>query len=146
MALKENYKDDVFTGKRKYNLINNDDGTISLDDVTEYSQEGDSFGAKDINDITNTINKSLSVTEITLTTTWSGDDTSGYSQTVSVPGITENDRPDIYVKLTEGDKSGNDQKNEEFNKLSDSWTHTDSIVFYASEKTTIELTLIVKGR
>lgn len=86
------------------------------------------------------------ILEITLSTTWIGDDTSGYSQTVSVPGITENDSPDIYVKLVEGDKEGNEQKSEEFNKLSDSWTHADSIVFYANEKTTIELTLIVKGR
>lgn len=58
MALKTNYKDDVFSGRRKYRMINNADGTVSFEDVTEYSQVGDTFGAADINatnsDIENT--------------------------------------------------------------------------------------------
>lgn len=60
MSLKENYKDDILdtsqNTKRKYDMIENPDGTISLDDVTEYLQEGDSFGADDINGINHTIN------------------------------------------------------------------------------------------
>ena len=51
--LKTNYKDDVLdtskNTKRKYNTIQNSDGTISLEDVTEYTQKGDDFGAADIN-------------------------------------------------------------------------------------------------
>lgn len=51
--LKTNYKDDVLNTskntKRKYNTIQNSDGTISLEDVTEYMQNGDDFGAADIN-------------------------------------------------------------------------------------------------
>lgn len=43
--LPTNYKDDVLTTsmgkKRRYNLIQNDDGTISLEDATEYTQVGD---------------------------------------------------------------------------------------------------------
>lgn len=49
MALKTNYQNDVFSGKRKYNLINNSDGTVSLDDVTVYNKVGDIFNADDIN-------------------------------------------------------------------------------------------------
>ena len=49
MALKTNYKDDVFSGRRKYRMINNADGTVSFEDVTEYSQVGYTFGAADIN-------------------------------------------------------------------------------------------------
>lgn len=49
LALKANYKNDIFTGNRKYNLINNADETISLEDVTDYVEEGDSFGAGDMN-------------------------------------------------------------------------------------------------
>lgn len=41
MALKTNYQNDVSPGKRKYNLINNSDGTVSLDDVTVYNKVGD---------------------------------------------------------------------------------------------------------
>ena len=52
--LKTNYVDDVLdTTKnqlRKYQQIQNDDGTVSFVDVTEYTQVGTSFGAKDIND------------------------------------------------------------------------------------------------
>lgn len=58
--LKTNYVDDVLdTTKnqlRKYRQIQNDDGTVSFVDVTEYTQVGTSFGAKDINDTNAAIN------------------------------------------------------------------------------------------
>jgi hypothetical protein len=58
--LKTNYVDDVLdTTKnqlRKYQQIQNDDGTVSFVDVTEYAQVGTSFGAKDINDTNASIN------------------------------------------------------------------------------------------
>lgn len=58
--LKTNYVDDVLdTNKnqlRKYRQIQNDDGTVSFVDVTEYTQVGTSFGAKDINDTNAAIN------------------------------------------------------------------------------------------
>lgn len=51
--LKTNYKDDVLdtskNEKRKFRMIQNDDGTVSFDDATEYTQQGDAFGAADIN-------------------------------------------------------------------------------------------------
>jgi len=60
MALKENYKDDILdvsvNTKRKYRMTENADGTISLDDETVYTQEGDSFGSGDINAITHAVN------------------------------------------------------------------------------------------
>ena len=55
-TLKTNYKDDVFSGKRKYTQINNGDGTISFNDVTTYTQVGDSYGASEINEQNDTIN------------------------------------------------------------------------------------------
>lgn len=57
MSLKTDYKDAVFQEKRKYQMIQNDDGTVSFEDVTSYTQEGDSFGAKDINDTNTETNK-----------------------------------------------------------------------------------------
>lgn len=58
--LKTNYVDDVLdTTKnqlRKYQQIQNDDGTVSFVDVTEYKQVGTSFGAKDFNDTNAAIN------------------------------------------------------------------------------------------
>lgn len=60
MSLKNDYKDAVLNAdtntKRKYQMIDNGDNTISLVDVTDYTQVGDDFGAQDINEITGEIN------------------------------------------------------------------------------------------
>ena len=56
MSLKTDYKDDVFTGNRKYTQTENSDGTVSFEDSTEYSQQGDNFAAEDLNAITTAIN------------------------------------------------------------------------------------------
>ena len=56
MALKEDYKDAVFAGLRKYKMLDNGDGTVSPVDMTEYEAAGDKFGAKDVNAITKTVN------------------------------------------------------------------------------------------
>lgn len=65
MALKEDYLDDILdtsvNEKRKYRMINNADGTISLEDVTEYLQNGDNFGASDINITNKTVNELIAM-------------------------------------------------------------------------------------
>lgn len=59
--LKTNYVDDVLDSSknqlRKYQQTQNDDGTVSFVDVTEYSTTGTSFGAKDINDTNAAVNE-----------------------------------------------------------------------------------------
>ena len=61
--LPTNFKDDVLTsqmvGKRRYNLIQNEDGTISLEDVTNYSQIGSNFGAAQMNATNLAVNESF---------------------------------------------------------------------------------------
>ena len=59
MGLSTNFKDDVISdgGLRKYNMIQNSDGTVSFEDVTEYSQVGSSFGAKEVNEERTAINE-----------------------------------------------------------------------------------------
>lgn len=64
MALKTNYKDDVYSGNRKYNMINNSDGTVSFEDVTSYSKVGDTFGAGDINATNAAINNRPTTQEV----------------------------------------------------------------------------------
>lgn len=58
--LKTNYKDDVLdtskNEKRKFRMIQNEDGTVSFEDVTEYTQIGDTFGAADVNKANEEIN------------------------------------------------------------------------------------------
>lgn len=70
MSLKENYVDDILNTskntKRKYNMITNADGTVSFEDVTEYSQNGDNFGSADVNAITKAINELKSGGSVTI--------------------------------------------------------------------------------
>lgn len=55
------FVDDVLntdlSDKRRYNLINNPDGTISLEDVTTYRVIGSDFGAEQVNQTNETINE-----------------------------------------------------------------------------------------
>ena len=55
--LRTDYQDDVFEGRRKYTMVNNQDGTVSLIDATVYSVEGDNYGASEINEQNDVINK-----------------------------------------------------------------------------------------
>lgn len=71
MVLKTNYVDDQLdtsvNTKRKYNMTQNADGTISLDDVTEYITHGDKFGSSDINNtnfLLNAITENGAITEV----------------------------------------------------------------------------------
>lgn len=61
MSLRTDYKDDILdtsvNEKRKYNLITNSDGTVSFEDVTEYSQVGDLFGGADISRTNEEVNR-----------------------------------------------------------------------------------------
>lgn len=55
MALKTDYKADVFEGNRKYQINTDAQGKSEILDVTEYAQEGDIFGPEDINAITQAV-------------------------------------------------------------------------------------------
>lgn len=58
--LPTDFKDDVLAssmgGKRRYTMINNSDSTVSLEDATNYTQVGSSFGQAQVNNICTTIN------------------------------------------------------------------------------------------
>ena len=55
-----NFKDDIMNsamgGKRRYRMINNSDGTISLEDATTYDQVGSTFGAAQLNATNQAVN------------------------------------------------------------------------------------------
>ena len=112
MSLKTTYRDDKFSGRRKYRMIENEDGTISFDDVTDYAEEGDIFSSNDINVTNKAINdanekikttkkqiedldaelKGQSVVNVPANN-WS--QSVPYSQKISVPGITAEDSPSV---------------------------------------------------
>lgn len=56
--LKTNYKDDVLVSgqQRKYNMIQNSDGTVSFVDVSSYAQYGDVLTADDFNQTNAAVN------------------------------------------------------------------------------------------
>lgn len=92
--MKNDWKDDIFTEThRKYRMIQNDDGTVSFEDVTEYTQQGDAFGAKELNEIGDEVNRIQGQKAIALTVSgWTGS-AAPFEQTVSVTGITSADVP-----------------------------------------------------
>ncbi len=67
-VLPVNFQDDILNssmgGKRRYNVINNPDGTISLEDVTEYDQVGSDFGQAQINATNMAVNESADKNKI----------------------------------------------------------------------------------
>ena len=67
-VLPVNYQDDIVSesmnDRRRYNMIQNSDGTVSLVDATEYDLVGTNFGAGQINAITQAVNESADATKI----------------------------------------------------------------------------------
>ena len=62
--LREDYLDAVWTGLRKYIQVDNQDDTVSFQDVTQYSQKEDSFfGARDANLMNAAINVIMAMLE-----------------------------------------------------------------------------------
>lgn len=63
--LRTDYKDEILDAsvntQRKYRQVDNGDGTVSFVDVTEYSQQGDSFGAGDVNTTNAVVNTCLQI-------------------------------------------------------------------------------------
>lgn len=63
--LRTDYKDQILDAsvntQRKYRQVDNSDGTISLEDATTYSQQGDSFGAGDVNATNAVVNTCLQI-------------------------------------------------------------------------------------
>lgn len=59
--LPTNFKDDILAetmgGRRRYQMIQNEDGTVSFVDVTQYEQIGSDFGQAEINQTNEEVNK-----------------------------------------------------------------------------------------
>lgn len=65
MSLRTDYKDAIYSGNKKYNMIRNDDGTVSFEDKTTYYEFDDTslFGANDINQTNEKLNQILEMHE-----------------------------------------------------------------------------------
>ena len=90
--LKEDYKNDQFEGSRKYALTEGDDGLYTREDMTEYEQEGDVFGAEDINDTNKAVNRlNHSISATFQSSGWSS--SAPYTQTVAASDVVDTDKP-----------------------------------------------------
>lgn len=102
MALKTDYKDDVFEGNRKYTISTDAQGVSEIADTTSYTQDGDQFGANDINATNKAINHINHTTEVTLTVSgWTGS-AAPYTQTVNVAGATADLEAIMVSALADG--------------------------------------------
>ncbi len=100
--MKTGWKDDIFEGKRKFILIQNEDHTVSLEDVTEYTQKGDAFGAMELDAIGEEFNRAKETVLVTLTVSgWTGT-AAPYIQTVSVSDAKESMEPILVSALEDG--------------------------------------------
>lgn len=91
-SLKTNYKNDKFTGMRKYEKIENTDGTISLNDVTQYEEIGDIYSAADINNTNIAVNRIIGLISFTLlASNWNS--AAPYVQTIPIAALKESDTP-----------------------------------------------------
>lgn len=62
--LRTDYTDAIWSGLKRYNEISNDDGTVSFQDVTQYSgKEKSFFGAKEANKMNEALNTIMSMVE-----------------------------------------------------------------------------------
>lgn len=144
--LKTDFKDDIFEGTRSYQQIKNDNGTYSFVDVTAYIQEGDLFGANDVNAITTAVNALANVTTVTLpAASWTG--TGPYTQTVAVPGLTAEDNP-LLVKVIPDGATPDQVKayNKAFGMIDDGDTSDGGATFTCyNKKPATDLTVGLKG-
>lgn len=80
-----------------------------------------------------------------LGTSWTKDATNGYyTQSTICSGITSKDNPPIDVVLS-GTLENMESQQEEWGKILKVETSTDTLTFYASEPTTVSLSVLVKG-
>lgn len=148
--LKTDYKDDIIANgtKRKYTQTTNSDGTISLTDATEYQQEGDDFGAKDINDTNIVVNGLKGVKSVTLKANeWTGS-AAPYQQIVTVDGIRSTDSPILVSLLTDGASEATQKAySKAFGIVSSGTGSTSdgSVTFKVYKKPTTDITVGLKG-
>ena len=103
-----NFKDDIVdatvSNKRRYNLINNSDGTVSLDDVTTYKQVGDEFGKEQVNAINSTINQLIDNTK-NIDNTPDGEKYVLYAERAGTAELAENATNAVTARTAESSKT-----------------------------------------
>lgn len=96
--LKTNYKDALHDGDLQYEITTSS-GKSTIKDVTTYTQEGDQFGAADINATNLAVNRLARAISITVPASgWSS--SAPYTQTVAVSEILSTDSGGFAIDTT----------------------------------------------
>lgn len=144
--LKTDYQDDMFTGSRKYSMVTNEDKTISLIDMTEYTQEGDQFGSNDINTTNREVNRLGNMVTVSLPAArWSSE--APYSLKVAVSGIKGTDVVKVFPYTPrELDSASVKLRRKLTGMLTDVESEDGYAVFYCGEKKpTADFTVMLEG-
>lgn len=154
MSLKTDYKNDKFSGMRKYQIITDSTtGLSSLEDKTIYVEVGDVFSADDINktnkavnDIEGTIADMIGTIRLNYPASgWSTQ--APYKQTVSNANIKITDEP---VPMFEYPAIGSEQQQKAVDKsvgyITDITTNNGSVTITCNfRKPTADFILVLKG-
>lgn len=130
----------------KYEMTENQDGSVSFTDVSVYSVTGDTFGAGDLNATNAEINKLETQNTLSLAPgSWSS--SAPYTQTVNLARITSNDKPIISMGTPSTISSAN------YKAMKKAYSYIDRVVsnngsltFYCyNKKPTVQINVLVKG-
>ena len=127
------------------NISANKADITSLQQTTQTNTSDIATNKANIATNTTNIANMKKVQPVTLGTTWEQDNTNGYyTQTVALSGITSKDNPTIDVMLS-GTLENMKTQQDDWGKILKVETSTNTLKFYASEPTTVSLSVIVKG-
>lgn len=143
--MKTDWKDAIFT-QRKIRLEENDDGTVTPTDETEYTQEGDAFGANELNQIGAEVNRIQGMTSVTLSSSgWTGSN-APYSQVANISGVKETDIPSPGI-LYPSNCTRQEQNaiSVAAGYISDIITGDGTVTFKCTKKPTVNITIGLKG-
>lgn len=144
--LKTDYKDAMYDGQRRYRMVQNEDGTCSLPDATTYTQEGDRFGANDINATNTEVNKLQRTAVVTLPASeWSA--SPPYTQTVPLAEITAKDVPVIGLRIADGTTAANAKaQNKAWGCVDRAVAGNGTITYYCyNKKPAVNVSVNIKG-
>lgn len=146
MSLKTDYQDDMFEGARVWKITGNADGTSNITDMTNYTQEGDRFGAADINATNAEVNRLGNLVTVYLPLAgWSS--TAPYTQRVAVAGMKSTDVVKVFPYTPKDLTVNNVKLRRKFTAMITDFESEDGYaVFYCAEKKPTEgFTLALEG-